>query len=254
MTCKWCKDEKTMRWDEAERGCPPPPKGHDPEGEWDRMEASLLYDNGKILLGEDMLVVKIPCPVCVGFGRARDQPFNGPETTEIEKWQPPMLARVDTPEYRWERQYLAMLAFRSGMAGIAVMHVERQYQLAKQQWLKFALQREQFRTDLEPAWPIADWDYKGGLCPICQSGNFAPTRHPRTQERAIGCCDCGGVWLFPDQPEPTPAETERRKTEAGSMRYTLEHSFLLSPGEAEMLLNRYGYDLIDRVYRYKPHT
>lgn len=252
MTCKWCADTKTMYWDADERGCPPPPKGHDPEAEWDLMEASTYYNN-LILLGNDVLKCTIPCPVCVGFGMARDQPFNVSPESRIDKEQPPGTP-PPTAEELWCRQYMAMLAFVEVMAGIGFRRMEEMVGLSRQNWLKAALIREEFRTSRLPTWPKAEWDYKGGLCPSCGSGNFAPTYHARTMEKAIGCCDCGMAWILPEQPEKLPAEIERRKLELAGMRHTLERSFLLSPGEAEMLLSRYGYDLIDRVYRFQPST
>jgi hypothetical protein len=250
MTCKWCGDLKTMIWDEAERGCPPPPLGYSVEEEWDRMEASLHYDNNKILLGNEMLKVTVPCPVCVGFGRAKDPPFDFEAASPPAPGVPEALQDKDTPEARWHRTYANLLAFRERMAAVAWAQETHRLALVRQHWLKVAAQREQFRVDNTPDWPaMPDAVLNNGPCPACDNFNFGPTRHPRTGQFAIFCCECAAAWIHPNQPVKNEGEIERHKLEIASLRFNLEHTFLLSPAEAEMLLSRHGFDLLDRLTR-----
>ena len=250
MTCKWCNDTKTMAWNSDERGCPPPPVEWHPYDEWDLMEASLRYDNNRILLGDEPLRVTIPCPVCIGFGKAKDPPYDYGQAFPRIPGVPEELHEKDTPEARWNAAYANLLAYRERYAAVGWAEAERRLALSRQHWLKVAVMREQFRADCTPDWPMLPDDIaNGGPCPHCKVGNFGPTRHPRTGQSAIFCCECGEAWIDPKQRVPNEGEIQRRKLEIAGLRHNLEHSFLLSPGEAEMLLSRHGFDLLDRLTR-----
>lgn len=257
MTCTWCDDTKLMSWDSEERGVPPPPLGHSPEEEWTISEAFMAYSpEGEGLKGFfeslgpkgkpfDMV---IPCPVCIGFGFASSSPWK-PENLLSMKGVPEQFRESGSPEATWNRFYANALSLKESLAGIAVDKAKTYLALTRQQHLRSKLARNELRNAQEPNWPLWPLDDSYSCCPICQSGNFAPTVHPRTRLKAIGCCECGGAWILKEQPVENDADRERKKREIASLLYSLREAYLFSPGESEMLLARYGFDLVEQVAR-----
>lgn len=82
---------------------------------------------------------------------------------------------------------------------------------ARFQWMEVSIVLDHQRALREPMWRSPPG---GSDCPDCGSYNWAPIRHPISQKRGVGCCECGA--RFEQDKQPTAADLELEEAKAAT--------------------------------------
>lgn len=209
--CAYCHGTKRVVWNPFDYGPPPPPKDWDEARSW-------VWDFVDIHV--------IDCPQCTprGWGYAPNGPWG--EASRIANKQYPYAEKGGG--FTAATEYVLDWYHRGVTNNFKA--IEAQFVAAKRSYYLDHLMRTHVRGKSVPNWPLFT---DNSSCSQCNSMNFAPTYHPRTFEKAIGCCECGYGWITGPAYTPTPKEVE-------SLRYSL-YGLGFSSKVVDDLISQYHY-------------